>query len=201
MDFGFYTRSNTYSRLIKDGHASGINMQTASTHQNAMQQHPPPEQWFVAHTRPRMEKKLANYCEREGIDVTLPLYKNVCKYRGKCVTFDKPLFPNYVFFRTNVERPYSLLKNDYIVSVLSIYDQMEFERQLQDIMRALATGVEMRLGVNLAEGTKVRIKTGPLQGLTGYVEKMIQPNWIQLRLDFISQAVAVKIESSDVEVD
>lgn len=49
--------------------------------------------WFVAHTRPRREKKLAEYCEREGIAVTLPCYDAAHKYRGKTVVFQKPLFP------------------------------------------------------------------------------------------------------------
>jgi hypothetical protein len=31
--------------------------------------------WFVAHTKPRCEKKLARYCQREAISVTLPTYK------------------------------------------------------------------------------------------------------------------------------
>src|SRR5204863_4059036 len=39
--------------------------------------------WYVAHTRPRCEKKLAEYCQREGFAVTLPCYRTVHKYRGK----------------------------------------------------------------------------------------------------------------------
>jgi len=35
--------------------------------------------WYVAHTRPRREKKLAEYCEREGFLVTLPCYRTVHK--------------------------------------------------------------------------------------------------------------------------
>src|SRR2546429_3709247 len=30
--------------------------------------------WYVAHSRPRCEKKLAEYCGREGLQVTLPCY-------------------------------------------------------------------------------------------------------------------------------
>ena len=41
--------------------------------------------WFVAHTRPRCEKKLVQYCEREGFSTTLPCYRSVKKYRGKKV--------------------------------------------------------------------------------------------------------------------
>src|SRR6266436_3533042 len=31
--------------------------------------------WFVAHTRPRCEKKLVQICERENISATLPCYR------------------------------------------------------------------------------------------------------------------------------
>ena len=43
--------------------------------------------WYVAHTRPRCEKKIVEYCRREGLPTTLPLYKSVKKYRGKVLTF------------------------------------------------------------------------------------------------------------------
>ena len=35
--------------------------------------------WHVAHTRPRCEKKLAEYCGREGLMVTLPCYRSMHK--------------------------------------------------------------------------------------------------------------------------
>ena len=55
--------------------------------------------WVVAHTRPRAEKKLADWCRQQGFDVTLPLYKSVKKYPGKSAVFEKPLFPNYLFLK------------------------------------------------------------------------------------------------------
>ena len=45
-------------------------------------------EWFVAHTRPRREKKLHQFCEQEGFPVTLPCYQSVRKYRGKVVGLD-----------------------------------------------------------------------------------------------------------------
>ena len=55
--------------------------------------------WFVAHTKPRREKKLVDYCERNGLATTLPCYDSPHKYRGKTVVFHKPLFPGYVFLQ------------------------------------------------------------------------------------------------------
>ena len=55
--------------------------------------------WFVAHTRPRCEKKLDAWCQREGLVTTLPCYTTKHKYRGKVVSFTKPLFPGYLFLK------------------------------------------------------------------------------------------------------
>ena len=49
--------------------------------------------WYVAHTRPRCEKKLLLYCEREDLDARLLCHRSVHKYRGKTAVFKKPLFP------------------------------------------------------------------------------------------------------------
>jgi len=43
----------------------------------------------------------------------------------------------------------------------------------------------------------VKIKSGPLRGVEGLVEKRSGTTYVLLRLDFISQAAAVKIEASD----
>src|SRR5690348_6623920 len=45
--------------------------------------------WFVAHTKPRREKKLVEFCERQGFAATLPCYDSAHKYRGKTVVFRK----------------------------------------------------------------------------------------------------------------
>lgn len=41
----------------------------------------------------------------------------------------------------------------------------------------------------------MRIKAGPLQGLEGWVEKRYGMTTVLLRLDFINQAAAVKIDA------
>ena len=55
------------------------------------------EEWFVAHVKPRCEKKLVEYGEVYGFKSTLPTYKSVKKYSGKEVIFHKP-FSQVMFF-------------------------------------------------------------------------------------------------------
>ena len=151
--------------------------------------------WFVAHTKPRREKKLLEYCQQQSIAATLPTYNSAHKYRGKTVVFKKPLFPGYVFLQLEPGQGHSVRQNDHVANLLEVFDQDTFRRQLDDILTALETDLEVRLVPSIGEGTRVRIKSGPLQGLEGWVEKRHGMTRVLLRLDFINQAAAVTIDA------
>ena len=151
--------------------------------------------WFVAHTRPRREKKLVEYCARLGIAATLPCYDSAHKYRGKTVVFRKPLFPGYVFLQLQPSGKNTVAQNEHVANLLEVFDQQTFAKQLEDILQALEAKVGVRLAPSIGEGTRVRIKTGPLQGMEGWVEQRYGMSTVLLRLDFINQAAAVKLEA------
>jgi transcription antitermination factor NusG len=156
--------------------------------------------WFVAHTRPRCEKKLLQFCEREGLSATLPCYRAAHKYRGKTVVFQKPLFPGYVFLKISVGDRRKIHHSDYLANLLEVADQELFIRQLEDVLCALETDFEIRLAPRIGEGMRVKIQNGPLRGIEGWVEHRYGMNTVLLRLDFIGQAAAVKLEATDLEV-
>jgi len=151
--------------------------------------------WFVAHTKPRREKKLVEYCQRHAISATLPCYDSAHKYRGKTVVFRKPLFPGYIFLKLDPSRKETVRQNDHLANLLEVFDQETFQHQLQDILLALEANLGVRLAPAIGEGMRVRIKAGPLQGVEGWVEQRYGMSTVLLRLDFISQAAAVKMDA------
>lgn len=156
--------------------------------------------WYVAHTRPRCEKKLAEYCTRQGFEVTLPLYKSVKKYPGKVVTFEKPLFPNYLFLRLEQHQRRTVYQSDYVANLLDVPDQKTFEEQLNNILEALETDYEICALPHITTGKHVRIKSGVLRGMEGYVEERQGRFLVLLRLDFIAQCAGVKVDAADLEI-
>jgi transcription antitermination factor NusG len=156
--------------------------------------------WCVAHTKPRREKKLVEFCQRQGLAATLPCYDSAHKYRGKTVVFRKPLFPGYVFLNLEPPKKETVRQNDHVANLLDVFDQDTFYRQLRDILRALDANVGVRLAPSIGEGMRVRIKRGALQGVEGWVEQRYGMNTVLLRLDFISQAAAVKLEADLLEL-
>jgi transcriptional antiterminator RfaH len=155
--------------------------------------------WFVAHTRPRREKKLQQYCERGGIPVTLPCYGSVRKYRGKKIVFKKPLFPGYVFLQLLPEQRQSVFQCDHVANLLAVHDQTQFILQLGEILQALESDLEIHLAPEIGAGTRVKVKSGPLRGMEGWVEQRYGMTTVLLRLDFIGQAAAVKLQADELE--
>jgi transcription antitermination factor NusG len=155
--------------------------------------------WFVAHVRPRREKKLQQFCERNAFSVTLPCFKSVRKYRGKQIVFEKPLFPGYVFLQLLPEQRQPVLQCDHVANLLIVHDQALFIRQLGEILQALASDLEIYLAPEIGVGTRVKVKSGPLRGMEGWVEQRYGMTTVLLRLDFIGQAAAVKLQADELE--
>ena len=76
----------------------------------------------------------------------------------------------------------------------------EFERMVANRLRAVETDLEIRLAPTISEGRRVKIKSGPLRGIEGWVEKRYGMTTVLLRLDFINQAAAVKLDAFDLEL-
>ena len=93
-----------------------------------------------------------------------------------------------------------VVQNQHVANLLKVFDQALFVRQLEDVMRALAAEVEIRLAPQIGPGRSVQIKSGPLRGLEGWVEARYGMSVVLLRLDFIGQAAAVKVHADELEL-
>ena len=139
-------------------------------------------------------------CSRQAVEATLPCYDSAHKYRGKTVVFRKPLFPGYVFLRLKSEQRATIRQNEHVANLLEVVDQATFQMQLDYILIALESKVGVRLAPAIGQGMRVRIKSGPLQGIEGLVETRYGMATVLLRLDFINQAAAVKIDAESLEL-
>ena len=130
----------------------------------------------------------------------LPCFRSVHKYLRKTVQFDKPLFPGYLFVQILPSQKQSLTQNEHVARMLTVFDQDLFVRQLEDILKALESGLEIQVSPEIGPGQRVKIKQGPLQGIEAWVESRVGMATVFLRLDFIGQAAAVKVPADYLEL-
>lgn len=157
------------------------------------------EQWFVLHTRPRMEKSFARFLRSASLSYYLPQHEQVKKYQRRTVQSYLPLFPGYVFGRGGQEAALRCQQRREVVKLLPVRDQELFESQILGIHRLLDSGAPVTREERLEPGMPARIVNGPMAGLQGHVLKNHRGGLrFVLEVQFIQQAASVEVDGSDV---
>lgn len=156
--------------------------------------------WFVVHTKPRCEKKLAEFSLQYEINYYLPLIDSIRVYKNRKVKFTKPMFPGYVFIKCTPEKKRQLSITGYVAYWLPVQDQMELVSDLQQIHSGRELGVEFTRAEFLEKGTKVEIQKGPFTGLIGYVENQKDVKEVILQVTLLHQAVSVSARADQIKV-
>jgi transcriptional antiterminator RfaH len=155
----------------------------------------PDRPWAVLHTRPRCEKKIADFCARNGVSCYLPLQRKSHRYGSRERVFFSPLFPGYTFCAVTVSQRATLRQNRHVANVLEVLDQAKLVDQLRQIRQALTVGDVVKVMPYLETGKPVRVTGGPFKGLEGIVDRVKGKTRVVISVDMIRQSVAVEVDS------
>jgi len=156
--------------------------------------------WVVVHTKPRCEKKVADYAKKNQITYYLPQYTDKRVYQRRKVDVDKILFPSYIFVGIDFKNKQELLISGYTVNFLKVNAQKELIEELQAIYYGRQKNVAMEPGLWLEKGLEVEIVNGPLKGIRGVVEDQSKLTEVRLQVNILRQAVLVKVKTEDIKI-
>lgn len=156
--------------------------------------------WAVIHTKPRCEKKLAEYARNNGIWYYLPQMESKRLYEKRLVTFTKPMFSSYLFCMIDMDKKQRLTQSGYVVCFIKVPVQKELLTELNNIHKSHNPKVEYENTLWLAQGLQVEIIKGPLKGVTGVVESHKKLDSVNLQVNILRQAVKVKVNPGDLKI-
>ena len=159
----------------------------------------PGETWWVAHTKSRREKALVQVLASAGAGYFLPLVRKRQPSRQRERYSLMPIFPGYLFFTGGPAQRTAAFATNHVVRILDVKDPEELRKELRQIHKALAADIPVYSALFLKEGQRVRIKTGPMEGLEGIIARKGREQRIVLTVSSINQAIAVNIEMDMVE--
>ena len=160
-----------------------------------------PRKWFAVITTPQHEKAAFRHLDFGGIETFLPTYESsrVWKNRQK-VKVELPLFPTYLFVRIDREERTRVLRTPGVRQLvgnsrepLSVADR-EIEFLRSSILEKKAEPY-----ADLIEGQRVRIKSGPMQGVEGWLVRKNSGWRFILTVQLIHHQVAVEVDASTLE--
>lgn len=157
--------------------------------------------WYAVYVKHSHERTVRHAFDSRNIESYLPTYSTRRRRRNRCtVDLTLPVFPTYIFARITWSEHARLLEVPSVISIVG------FGRQRPTIPDAEIEALRSALKLERTKphpylniGEKVRIHSGPLEGLTGIVLRKGNNLRIVLSIQLIMQSVVVDVEEWNLE--
>ncbi len=158
--------------------------------------------WTCVRTRPRWEKKFADWLAGSRIRHFLPVYQKTTISCRKRRIAQIPLFPGYVFVEGKwTKRDFS--STNSVARVIRPDDgaqAAQLHQELWNVWRGLVSGLYVSPVDCLAQGEFCRIINGTMSGCVGRFERAGRKGFIILQVDILGSGVSVEVDHDNVEV-
>jgi transcription termination/antitermination protein NusG len=158
--------------------------------------------WYALYTYPRHEKLVAKQIERHQISCFLPLYRSVRRWKDRRKELELALFPGYVFVHIALRDRLQVLQVPGAVRLVSFNGQPAAlpEVEIERLRNRQSSVGAMQPHPYLCAGRRVRVRSGPLEGLEGIIRRSKDKCRVIFSLDLIKRSVAVEVDEADVEL-
>ncbi|MFN3480148.1 MAG: UpxY family transcription antiterminator [Thermodesulfovibrionales bacterium] len=161
--------------------------------------------WYAAYIKSRHEFVAESELSKKEIETFLPSIKKLRTWKDRKKWIEFPLFPGYLFVRTlpSYENFLHILKTRGVVRLISsdTGDPIPVpDEEITSLRLMLESGKDIDIYPNLKEGSRVRIKRGPLTGAEGTLKIKDDQYTFFVNIDILGRSVGVKIYAEDLEL-
>ena len=159
--------------------------------------------WYVIQTKPKKEEEAKSYLSTKGVEVFNPLMETFLLRNGRMNKELKPLFPNYIFGKFDLDLNYPLVRwARGVKKVLGFgeYPTPVSEEAVEIIKERTDTHGIVRLRCHYETNDLIRIKSGPLKDLLGIFESWISDSErVRILLNLVGYQPVVEMHYSMIE--
>jgi transcriptional antiterminator RfaH len=154
-------------------------------------------QWYVIQSKPGNESRVETHLSHQEIEVFLPMVETFRYTYGKMVQKIKPLFPNYLFAKLDLNIHYYKVKwTRGVAKIVGTGDEPIplSERVIQGVKERMGEDHLVKLEDGLAEGHPIQFTSGPFKDLMGVFDKnMSDGKRVRVLLSLIGVDVPVLV--------
>ncbi len=150
--------------------------------------------WWVAYTKVRQEKRLAEELAARQIPFYLPLVERRHLYRGRRITSHVPLFAGYVFLFTDQRERVQSLATQRIAQSIQVPDGPHLYADLAQVQRLIDAKVPLTIEARLQPGQKVRVLEGSFAGMEGIIESRCRKTRLIVAITLLQRGVSVELD-------
>ena len=157
--------------------------------------------WYAAYTKHQHEKKAAEHLAKKAFEVFLPLYVSAHRWADRTQMVSLPLFPGYVFLRTDLERKLEILRTPGVFGLVGYAGRASAipDSDLEMVRKVTENGAGIEPHPYLKCGDRVRVRVGPLAGAEGILTRVKNRYRVVVSVELLQKAVAVEVDLSVLE--
>jgi transcription antitermination factor NusG len=159
--------------------------------------------WYAVQTSYRCEQRVASGLSAKGFSTYLPLIREVHEWKDRRKTVDVPAFGGYLFVHCepNLRNRVRVLETNGILRMLggNHTPSPVSDLEIEDVRRALGSGVPCERCDAPAPGTLVEVMRGALAGVRGRVARIKNSFRLVITISAFAQAISAELSLDDVE--
>ena len=157
--------------------------------------------WYAVQTCANHEKRVFQQLGQRTVEAYLPQYESMRRWKDRRVRLELPLFPGYVFVHLALRDRLRVLQTPSVVRLVGFGGQPAAlaDQEIDALRQGLTHEMRIEPHPYLKVGQRVRVKTGPLQGLQGILVRKKNVSRFVISLDLIMRSVAAEIDVAELE--
>ena len=158
------------------------------------------KQWWIAHTKSRVEKVFAWDLVRRNVPYFLPMNQRLTFSGGRKRRVILPIFSSYVFIYADDDDRATALMTNRLCKLIRVVEQDLLTQELADIERGLESNLPIDLYPFAAVGRRCRVAVGPMMGVEGtVVQRNAKSSRLVLEVKMLGQGASVEIDTEVLE--
>ncbi len=159
--------------------------------------------WYVLHTRSRFENVVTEGLMKKSIDVFLPKILIRSKRTDRRKMIRVPLFPGYLFVKTdlNPTEHLEILKTAGAVRLIGNTEGPKPvpEEAVNSLMIMVSTNDTISTGEIYKKGDRVIVVHGPFSGVVGHFIRYGGKGRVVVNIEVLGQYAGVDVSEDDIE--
>jgi transcription elongation factor/antiterminator RfaH len=160
--------------------------------------------WYALHTKSRHEKVVNDLLLKKSVEAYLPLVTVRSKRRDRKVMIRVPLFPGYVFVKTDLH-PNSHLEVVKTAGAVRLLGNQQGpiavpDQTIDSLQIMVDSNHPVTTGHRLKTGDKVMVVFGPFTGVVGTFVRYGGKGRVIVNIEALGQYAGVEVSEDDIEV-
>ncbi len=159
--------------------------------------------WYVLHTKSRFESVVNDGLLKKSLEVFLPKILIKSKRRDREKMIRVPLFPGYLFVKTdlNPAEHIEIVKTIGAVRLIGNRDRpvAVADETIESLQIMISTDLPISTGSQFKKGDLVIVIHGPFAGVTGTFLRYRGRDRVIVHVQALGQFAAVEVDEADLE--